>query len=49
VWYNTEEKARIACLEKEKEYGCEFYVLKDSVAENTWWAQRKILCDKFKL
>ena len=42
MWYLTEEEAKKACIEKEEEYGYRFYVLKDSVAENTYWAQRKI-------
>lgn len=44
MWYSTKEKAKLACLEKEKEYGYEFYVLEDNTSKSLgtiWWAQRK--------
>jgi hypothetical protein len=41
-WYSTCEEAEKACEWKEKEYKCKFYVLKDSIAKDTYWAQRKI-------
>lgn len=45
-WYETEKEAQKACFEKEKEFpGHKFYVLKDSVQENCYWAQRKISPD----
>lgn len=41
MWYKTEEEAREACKEKEKKYGIEFEVLKDSVEPECYWAQKK--------
>jgi len=50
-WYTTKEEAEKACEKKEKEFGQEFVVLKDSEKEGCWWAQRKNslknLCDIF--
>lgn len=47
MWYETKEEAEEACERKRKEFNLEFYVLKDSVKENCYWAQRKILFDIF--
>ena len=41
MWYETEEEAKIACIEKERKYREEFVVLKDSSHPNCYWAQRK--------
>ena len=53
MWYSTYKEAEEACKEKEKEYGVEFYVLKDVAKLSNaydptlretyiYWAQRKI-------
>lgn len=45
MWYETEEEAAEAVKWKEKEYGVEFYVLKDGEHPDCWWAQRRIIKD----
>lgn len=51
MWYRTEEEAQKACREKEKQYGCAFFVLKEDLLESDklreiinqdyiYWAQR---------
>lgn len=41
MWYKTKEEAEKACERKEKQFGVEFIVLKDSEREDCYWAQRK--------